>query len=65
MNTPEFYTKLNNIAQKHHNLTVAKKYTYWQEYYEEDLQELYNIVSKYYYIDYNIFQKMVYETSNW
>jgi len=58
----EFYKNLEYIRTKYYNIQQQSIYDDWVIYYNEDLTILYTIFSKYYYLPYDQFVKLFYDT---
>lgn len=58
----EFYKNLDYIRTKHYNIEKQYIYDEWVNYYDEHLNVLYMIFSKYYSVPYDRFVKIIYDT---
>lgn len=63
MSEDNFYQELQDIRNGYHQLYKNNKYINFIEQYQEDIIILYNMLSKYYYVDYNQFLKFIYLSS--
>lgn len=64
MSTQEqFYEDLKNIRNGYQQLYNHNKYLFFIDRYKDHIDHLYEVISKYYDVDYDKFSKLVYLTS--